>query len=535
MSLRLSFHGAAQTVTGSCFRLEAGGRTVLFDCGLFQGSKTLRELNYQAFPFQPWAVDAVVLTHAHIDHAGLLPKLVKHGFKGLIHATPATVDLCSVMLPDSGNIQETEVDRLNRRNRQRGQDEVEPIYTMADAVASMEHFAPVSYGRWFEPVPGIRVRFWNAGHMLGSASAEVEARDGDGPAVSIFFSGDIGPDNKLLQHDPEAPAGCDYLICESTFGAVDRRDYTVEARRAALAEEVRRAASRGGALLIPSFAVERTQEVVTDLMLLMSTGAIPAAPVFIDSPLARRATEIFVDHAGELDNAAALRAALASPHLRISETVDDSKAIGRLKGFHIVLSASGMAEAGRIRHHLKNHLWRRDATVLMVGYQAEATLGRLLLDGARKVRIHNEDIAVEAAIAQISTYSGHADGPELARWIEERLPVRRGLFLVHGEEPGMTGLARRVAAEAIPHQAIHRPEIDACYDLSGPRAMPVKGVRRRVIEPPEAVHGTDWHNDLTRLMLDINDRIGEAADARARGVIIRRLRRALDGEPPPRG
>ncbi len=529
MTIELSFHGAARTVTGSCFRLKTRAGTVLVDCGLFQGSKTLRELNYQPFPFRPADIDAVILTHAHIDHTGLIPKLTSRGFKGAIHATVPTVDLCSVMLPDSGHIQESEVERLNRRNRQRGHKMIEPIYTLRDALAAMEQFTGHDYETWVPVLPGIRARFWNAGHMLGSSSVEVQvAGDGNGKPLTLFFSGDIGPEQKLLQPDPEAPAGYDYLLCESTFGATDRASTTPEARRAQLAKHVRAAAEKRGALLIPSFAVERTQEVVTDLMLLMHNGEAPAAPVFIDSPLAHRATEIFLKHAGMLENGAALKAALNSPNLQFSESVEDSKAIGRLSGYHVVISASGMCDAGRIRHHLKNHLYRPNATVLMVGYQAQGTLGRILMEGAQTVKIHGEEVDVKASIEHINSYSGHADAPELEQWIAERLPVHRNLFLTHGEEAGMTGLAARIAGKLVPSERIVTPEIDDTFRLDGDVARQVDSEVRRHIDPPEAAREPDWNNELTQLMFDIDAALEKQAGGRNRSRLIRHLRRALE-------
>jgi len=529
MSIELSFHGAAQTVTGSCFRLKTPHSSVLIDCGLFQGSKTLRELNYQPLPFRPDSIDAVLLTHAHIDHAGVLPKLVRHGFKGKIHTTEPSMDLSSVMLPDSGHIQETEVERLNRRNRQRGRKEVSPIYTMQDALQAVQQISPVEYETWVPATGDIRARFWNAGHMLGSTSIEVEVSQGEGQQpLRLFFSGDIGPDHKLLQHDPDAPSGYDYLLCEATFGATDRVETKPEERRALLAKHVNNAAQKRGILLIPSFAVERTQEVLTDLMMIMSNGEAPSAPVFIDSPLASRATAIFEKHANLLANAEALKAALRSPNLRISETVDDSKAIGRLSGFHVVLSASGMCDAGRIRHHLKNHLYRRNATVLMVGYQANGTLGRVLLNGARKVRIHGEEIEVNAAIERINGYSGHADAPELERWISERLPVHRTMFLIHGEEEGMAGLASRIADKLIPASRILQPGIDDTFRLDGKTAVQVPSENRRSIDPPDAARKPDYNNELTQLIFDINSAVENVAGNDNRAKLIRHLRRALE-------
>jgi metallo-beta-lactamase family protein len=529
MSVTIQFCGAARTVTGSCHFFETRSGRFLVDCGLFQGQKTLKQLNYRAFPFRADDINAVLLTHAHIDHSGLLPKLVRNGFPGRVLATRGTMDLCSYMLPDAGSIQESEVATLNRRNAARGRVEVSPIYTQADAIASMQSFMAVDYEKWVDVIPGVRARYWNAGHLLGSASIEIEIADQDPPQkpLRILCSGDIGPDAKLLQPDPEAPTGFDYVISESTYGDRERAPITVDARRARLSAEVREAASHKGALLIPAFAVERTQELIVDLVDLMERGEIPSAPIFLDSPLAIRATEVFRKHAPSLDPAIDVRRLLSSPHLRFTETVDESKAIAKLTGFHIIIAASGMCDAGRIRHHLKNWLWSARATVLLVGFQAQGTLGRFLADGARAVRIQGDEIKVSARIRSIDDYSGHADGSELARWIAARRPILRGLFLVHGEEPAVAGLAERISERIIPGARVFQPLLDDIYELSAAVPTPLDVSHRRRLAP-EAVVRLDWHNDMSKLVLEINDRIEAAADDRARGVIIRRLRRALE-------
>ncbi|HOV03873.1 MAG TPA: MBL fold metallo-hydrolase [Kaistiaceae bacterium] len=525
----LKFHGAARTVTGSCHLVEAGGARLLVDCGMYQGSKTMKALNYRDFPFDPRKIDAVILTHAHIDHSGLLPKLCKAGFKGRIAATRGTIDLCAIMLPDSGHIQEFEVELLNRRNRQRGRDEVVPIYTAADAIAALNQFRLMDYDTWFEPVPGIRARFWNAGHILGSASVEMEIAENDGTPLRLLFSGDIGPDDKLLHPDPDAPAGFDYVVCESTYGDTDRPITDAAGRREHLAAEIRDAYNAEGALLIPAFAVERTQELILDIVELMQTGAIPEASIFVDSPLAIRATRVFAANAAHLEDGHDFMKALHSKHLRFAETVEESKAIAGVDGFKIILSASGMCEAGRIRHHLKRWLYRHDATVLMVGYQAEGTLGRLLLQGERTVRIQGEEIKVAARIREIDDYSGHADGRELAEWIAARQPIARGVFLVHGEENAQLALERRLARVLPESLEVLRPVIDDAFALrpDGPKPLNLEAQRRI---KPEMVARLDWHNDLSKLILDISDRLDEAADDRARDVVIRRIRRALEEE-----
>jgi metallo-beta-lactamase family protein len=433
------------------------------------------------------------------------------------------------MLPDAGSIQETEVAVLNRRNAARGRTDVSPIYTQADAIASLKSFGPVDYEKWIDVIPSVRARYWNAGHLLGSASIEIEISDQDPSQkpLRILASGDVGPDAKLLQPDPEAPAGFDYVITESTYGDRERPPITADARRARLSAEVREAAARKGALLIPAFAVERTQELIIDLVDLMERGEVPAAPIFLDSPLAIRATEVFRKHASSLDPAIDVRRLLNSPQLRFTETVDESKAIAKLTGFHIIIAASGMCDAGRIRHHLRNWLWNARATVLLVGFQPQGTLGRFLIDGAKAVRIQGNEIKVAAQIRSIDDYSGHADGSELARWIAARRPIQRGLFLVHGEEPAITGLADRISERIIPAARVFQPLLDDVYELSAGAPTLLDSSHRRRLAP-EAVVRLDWHNDMSKLMLDINDRIEAAADDRARGVIVRRLQRALD-------
>ena len=529
MSIRLKFHGAARTVTGSCYLLETEQSRLLIDCGMFQGSKTERELNYRPFPFDPAHLSGVLLTHAHIDHSGLLPKLVKHGFTGRIHCTVATADLCGIMLPDSGNIQEMEVMQLNRRRVKRGEDEVDPIYTLEDAMAALEHFEGHAYEMWVTPCPGIRARFWNAGHLLGSASIEIEVERAGEKPLRILFSGDLGPDNKMLHFDPEAPTNFDIVICESTYGGRDRFERSEEGRREILAAEVTAAAKKKGALLIPSFAVERTQELVTDLVKLMDEGKVPKANIFIDSPLASKATAIFTRHAKELQHGGDLTRAFTSPYVRTTESVEDSKALARFTGFRIIVSASGMCEAGRIRHHLKNHLWQPSTTVLLAGFQAEGSLGRILEEGAKTVTIMGETISVKADIRKIEDYSGHADGPELVQWVKERLPIGRSLFLTHGEEEGQRAFAEDVQALGLPHHCVLIPSLDSVYDLSGEACAYMAAETRPRIDPT-MVARFDSHNDMADLILDIRDAVDKAGDEKAKGVILRRLRRALAGE-----
>lgn len=292
MSLKLSFHGAAGCVTGSCMRLETGRATLLIDCGMFQGSKTLKELNYRPFPFDVAEIDAVLLTHAHIDHSGLLPKLAKAGFSGPIYATTGTRELCAIMLADAGDIQESEVRQLNRRNARRGREQVEPIYTARDVEPTMALFRKIKLHEPQEVAPGVTATYWSAGHILGSATIELRVETKEGP-VTLLFSGDLGPGGRDYMDDPEGPAGVDHLILESTYGVRDRPVLDGAARRALLAREINEAHAAGGPVLMPAFAVERAQELLADLLQLMEDGQVPPADVFLDSPLAIEATEVF--------------------------------------------------------------------------------------------------------------------------------------------------------------------------------------------------------------------------------------------------
>lgn len=527
----LKFCGAAGTVTGSCYWVQTGRCQFLVDCGMFQGSKTLKELNYGAFPFDPAEIDFVLLTHAHIDHSGLIPKLVKQGFQGPVFATQGTFDLLTYMLPDSAYIQESEVERLNRRNEQRGKPPVEPMYTHGDVDVALKAFSRVDYETWREVGEGVRARFWNAGHILGAASIEVEIATGqrDRRVCRLLFSGDIGPEHKLFHPDPEAPDNFDYVCCESTYGGRRRGDVSAEKRRRILAQEVKTALQRGGNLLIPVFAVERTQELLLDLTVLFDSGELPKVPVFLDSPLAIKATSAFEKNADALEDIARVPDLFHRPNIRFTESVEESKMIGRFTGGAIIMAGSGMCDAGRIRHHLKHNLWRGDATVLLVGYQAPGTLGALLARGVSAVKIQGEDVRVKAAIRSIDVYSGHADGDQLLEWLKARLPVKAAVFLTHGEEEALEALRGDLEGAGVPPERIIVPQLDDTVDLlAGDGKVQFRPVPHRL--PRESLRGRDWHNDLAEFSLDLRERLEQAGDDKARGVILRRVIRALEGK-----
>jgi metallo-beta-lactamase family protein len=517
MPVSLFFHGAARTVTGSCYRLVHPGGQVLIDCGLFQGAKTVRELNYGAFPFDPHQIDALLLTHAHIDHSGLVPKLCRLGYRGPIITSAATADLLTYMLPDSGHIQEIEVEQLNRRNAQRGRPAVQPIYTRASAEACLDQLRPVGFDEWFDVVPGIRARLWNAGHLLGSASIELTLDEARGGPLRLLFSGDLGPGGKLLQADPQGPTGLDAIIVESTYGDRDRVDLDAAGRRSLLGQEVRQALARGGNLIVPAFAVERSQELLADLVELSVAKDLPRTEIFLDSPLAIRVTEVFEKHRTAIEAAVGTALSFRAPNIHLVETAEQSRRLEHVRSGAIILSASGMCDAGRIRHHLKNSLWRRADTVLLTGYQAPGTMGRVLQDGASSVRIFGEEIAVHAAIRSIDVYSGHADRGDLLRWLAARGEPASGLFLTHGESAAIQSLRTAIADKGWQH--VHMPGLDRAFTLRpGQPVEPVADLTPpRLMETP----AEDWHNLYARTLLNLSQRLRQMPDDEARETLLR--------------
>jgi metallo-beta-lactamase family protein len=522
----LSFCGAAGTVTGSCTRLEAGAFQLLVDCGLFQGNATVRRLNDEPFPFDPAAIDALLLTHAHTDHAGLVPKLVRDGFAGPVFATEATADLLGFMLRDSARIQETEAERAARRSRRRGEPAEPPRYTMADAEAALERIRPVAYDTWLEPIPDVHVRFWNAGHILGSASIELKYREeATGHWMRLMFSGDLGPDEKAFHPEPEAEQGFDYVVCEATYGDRERADYTLASRRAALRRELSDGLARGGNVVVPCFAVERSQELLHDIGVLLAEEALPRCRVFLDSPLARRVTEVFIRHADALEDLDVPEDRLfRDPRFHIVESVEESKAINRVSEGAIIVSASGMAEAGRIVHHLKNNVWRKEATVLFVGYQAPGTTGAHILSGAEDVFLHGKRFRIRARIREIGNYSAHADQSELVDWILARRPIAGGLFLNHGDDDARTALADMLAERGLERARIFRPGFDERFDLTA-GTPESKGRTAERIDPDELLH--DWGEAYEALELDLESRLLDAPSDAARMALIRQIEEAL--------
>ncbi|MEM6366422.1 MAG: MBL fold metallo-hydrolase, partial [Planctomycetota bacterium] len=520
---KLTFCGAAGTVTGSCSLLDTGTSRFLIDCGLFQGSKTTQELNYQDFPFDPSSIDFLILTHAHSDHSGLLPKLVKKGFTGKILATEATCDLLQFMLPDSAYIQESGVKRHNRNLRRRGLPAVQPIYASPDAQATLAQLNPTPYQRWFEPAPGIRARFWNAGHLLGSASVELKIKESGGSGeLSLLFSGDIGPEEKAFHPEPNAPIGFDYIVCESTYGNRDREDYTLEKRRQAIRDELNRGLQRGGNVVIPSFAVERSQELLHDIGYLLSAGEIPAANVYLDSPLARKATEVCIKHAGELKDVEVSEAELfRHKDFHLVQSVEESKAVNKIQSGAIIISASGMCNAGRIKHHLKSNIYRTNSTVLFVGYQSPGTLGHIITSGAKQVRIHGAEYKVKAQIRRLGHYSAHADQAELLHWIRQRSPITGGLFLNHGEDDSRGTLRDLLVDGGMDRNRIYTPQFDESFELRPGTSPLSQGAPKPRLDVNHAAH--DWHNDYAEFMLGLTTKL-EGSDDATKYDLLKRLK-----------
>jgi len=458
----IRFLGAAQNVTGSCYLVEHQDRRVLVDCGLYQERK-YRERNWAPFAVQPGSIDAVLLTHAHLDHCGLLPRLVREGFSGPIYCTPATAAIARIVLLDSARIQEEDAAYKRRRHEREGRKgpyPEEPLYSEEDAERTIPLFQPVGYD---SPVPitnGISASFFEAGHILGSSMIRVELEEGSAGAAtgagtsdgktSIVFSGDIGQWDKPIIEDPTIFSEADYLIMESTYG--DRTHEDPGEVADLLAEAVNTTRRAGGNLLIPSFALERTQEVLYHLNRLLHADRIPHLMVFVDSPMAISVTEVFKNHPELFDEA--MQEMVETGHspfsfsgLKMTRSADQSKAINHIRGTSIIIAGSGMCTGGRIKHHLVHNIQRKESTILFVGYQAEGTLGRHILSGAREVRILGQTWRRRANIRRISGFSAHADQPALLRWLSALKRPPRGLFLTHGEADAIRVLGKKIEQE----------------------------------------------------------------------------------------
>jgi metallo-beta-lactamase family protein len=443
----LLFHGACGEVTGSMHMLRFDDKWVALDCGLFQGRRADAEEKNRRWPMPPREISAVVVSHAHTDHTGRLPLLVRDGFEGPIYCTPATRDLCAIMLPDSAHIQQEDVFYLNKRRAKKGLPPIEPLYDYKDALAAVTQIRTVAYGHWFEIIPGLIGQYLEAGHMLGSAGVRLECAKRNGRTISIYFTGDVGRMNHPIIRDPAEFPPVDVMIGESTYGA--RVNESTEDAEQRLVDVVRRTVERGGKVIIPAFSVGRTQTIMYYLHRQMEAGAVPRVPVFVDSPLAVNATEVFKMHPECYDAEAREFQSktgdiLGSGCCTYIRDVEESKELHRRRRPCVIISASGMCEAGRIRHHIKNNIESPRNTILFAGYQAEGTLGRKVVDGARTIDLFHETYPVRAEVAQLHGFSGHADQADLLRMFGALAPDGQQVYLVHGELAQSTVLAQRL-------------------------------------------------------------------------------------------
>ncbi|HOJ14913.1 MAG TPA: MBL fold metallo-hydrolase [Deltaproteobacteria bacterium] len=500
--VRVTCLGSAGGVTGANFLVETpSGVKVLVDCGLFQGGRRMEMRNWREWDFEPDRVAALLLTHAHIDHSGRIPKLVRDGFKGWILATGPTVELCSIMLLDAAHIQEVDAAWQTRKNRRRAQEGVAPLYTTADAEDSLRCFVTVEEDEPVDVAPGMRARFRNAGHILGSAILELWVREND-HEIKIVFSGDLGKSNKLILKDPAEIFNADYLFVESTYG--DRLHKSLEESKAELIEAIRHAYDNREKVIIPAFAVERTQELIYILSEFARNKILPDMPVYIDSPLAIKATEIFrrnKEHYDEEAMAVVNGGAdpFSLPNLRYSETTEDSMAINRREGPAIVIAGNGMCTAGRIRHHLKHNLWREGASIVIVGYQANGSTGRKIVEGHKTVRIFGEDVAVKARVFTIGGFSAHADRDDLLAWVSNFAESMPRVFVVHGEPAVADAFARLVTERT--GMATHVPRW---------RERLVLKAREFTSEVPAREEGlADMRSDMLAVISDVERRLAQ--------------------------
>ena len=445
--IRVTCLGAAGSVTGSNYLIEnSKGKKILVDCGLFQGGREMEKRNWMEWGFDPREIDALILTHAHIDHSGRIPRLVKDGFKGKIITSPPTAELCQIMLLDSAHVQEMDAEWQSRKNHRQGKKGILPLYNTEDAQKSLKYLSPVERDRVVTMDSGTRFRLRNAGHILGSSLVELWIADTD-REVKLVFSGDLGNQDQLIVKDPYEVIEADFLFIESTYG--NRLHRTFDDSKAELLEAIRYAISNNEKVIIPAFAMERTQEILYLLGEFSRDGSLPDIPVYLDSPLAIKATEIFRKNKGYYDEEA--RAIVEQgfdpfdmPNLTFTPTTEASIAINEKPGPAIIVAASGMCTAGRIKHHLKHNLWRPGASIIIVGFQAQGTTGRKIVDGEKSVKIFREDVAVKAKVFTIGGFSAHADQAGLLEWVGNLSQSKPRVFLVHGEPTAAQVLAEKI-------------------------------------------------------------------------------------------
>lgn len=503
--MKIHFLGAAQTVTGSCYVIETGDIRFAVDCGLHQGNDEIEKRNWDVSQHDPKNLDFILITHAHIDHSGLLPRVVRHGFDGPIYLTKPTKDLLEIMLLDSAHIQEMETEWRNRKRRRHAGKLLEPLYTTADADRTFPQFHPVDYEEVFEPAPGIKITFRNAGHILGSAFIRIEYEE-NGRTHSLVFSGDLGRPDQLIVSDPSVAKTPDFLFLESTYGDRDHKDTSNSLDE--LAEAIAYSYKNREKVVIPAFAVERSQQIIYTLFKLHQQGRLPQdMPVYLDSPLAIKATEIFKRHPEYFDDETLKliksgHHPLDLPQLQFTQSTEQSKAINEKPGPAVVISASGMANAGRIKHHLRHNLWRPGASVIFVGYQGVGTPGRKIVNGAEKITIFGEEVAVRARVFTIGGFSGHAGQSEILEWVGRAHNSNTQVVLTHGENSAQKTLASLIREKF--NLTVHVPEY-----LEELVLEPTGEVIPKV-DPEKAFPTVDWDflvNDSNNLYAEFRRRI----------------------------
>lgn len=505
--MKIKFMGAARTVTGSCYILEADDHRFAVDCGMHQGNAEIEKRNWDVDIYEPDKIEFILVTHAHIDHSGLLPRMVQKGFHGPIFATPPTADLLRIMLLDSAHIQEIEAQWKSKKRRRHGEGDIRPLYTQKDAEDACGKIKMTEYDRSFRPCEGIDIIFRDAGHILGASFIEIDAEEGGG-RTKIVFSGDIGRPAQLIVKDPSIIESADYLFLESTYG--DRNHKNEQDSLNELADAVSYSYRKGEKVIIPAFAVERTQEMIYSFYLLYKDGRLPEdMPIYIDSPLATQATQIFRKYTDYFDDTTkellnSGENPLAFPQLHFTKTTQESMELNTMKCPAVIISASGMADAGRIKHHLRHNLWREGSSIVFVGFQAQGTTGRKIIDGAKKIRLFNEDVAVKAKIYTINGFSAHAGQSQIIDWLKHFESPHMQIFLVHGEYSAQQALQKRI-------------EEEFGYDVIIPEYLEEAILKpgqapKRVEHPEKAAPKIDW----AYLIAEIDAGLNQIRDRRSK-------------------
>jgi len=517
--MNVKFLGAAMSVTGSCYLITTDKHTFLMDCGQFQGSKMMEKLNFGDLGFDPSKLDFMILSHAHIDHCGWIPLLTKRGFKGKIYCTDATADLVEIMLKDSGHIHEMEAEWDNKKARRAGLPLVEPLFTVEEAAASLQYLAPVLYEQFVDFNTDIRLRLRDAGHILGASIVELWITEDDGSS-KLVFSGDLGLKNKPILRDPETVDEADYLIMEATYG--DRQHETLRESLDQFMQIILKTIRRGGTVVVPSFAVGRTQELIFELSRFYEKDeefrkVMEDVMVYVDSPMATSATEVFRKNVQDFDDETkALILKGDSPldfkNLRFTRSVEESKELNLNREPKIIISASGMCDAGRIKHHLKNNLWNEKSSVIIVGYQAQGTLGRSIVDGAKNVSIFGERIHINAEIYDLEGFSAHADKDGLLEWLSAFKKAPRKIFLVHGEEDAKKTFAETVK-KVLGYDCTVVEDVSE-YNLDLDERTSIQDVRSRIAKGAEMFKVRDKvaqvHDEVEAILANTNIAIEEA-------------------------